>query len=104
MPDTRIPYGARCTWWDSIDKVGVRQGSNPLGGPPMRLPCCPHCRNMLFEVEDEATWWRGIDKYEADGHPGYRAIMTFGRGKCFPNLAALTAAYQQENPNGKAQN
>lgn len=86
MKDTRIPYGARCTWWDGIDKIGRRDG---------RLPCCPHCRNMLFEVPDEKTWFEGVDRYEASGNPGYRAMIEWSRGKCFPNLDALKAAYAE---------
>ena len=85
--DTRIPYGARCTWWDSIDKVGSRL--TPSGS----IPCCPHCRNVLFEVESEEVWFAGADRYEAAGHPGYRAMLEWGRGKCFPDLEALKDAY-----------
>lgn len=82
--DTRIPYGARCTWWDSIDKVGVRQG----------LPVCPQCGNVLFEVESEEVWFAGVDRYEAQGNSGYRAMVEWSRGKCFPNHRALQAAYE----------
>lgn len=94
-PDTRIPYGARCTWWDSIDKVGKR--ATPTGS----IPCCPHCRNVLFEVESEEVWFAGADRYEADGHPGYRAMLEWSRGKCFPNLAALEAAYAAREGGGE---
>lgn len=87
--DTRIPYGSNCTWWDSIDKVGTLAMD---GGH--RLPCCPHCRGVLFEVESEDAWFAGVDRYEAAGHPGYRAMVEWARGKCFPNLAAVQAAYE----------
>lgn len=85
MKDTRIPYGARCTWWDSIDKVGISGG----------LPCCPHCRNVLFEFPDELTWFRSVDKYEEAGHPGYRAMVEWGRGQCFPSVSAMHDAYMK---------
>lgn len=75
MPkDERIAYGARCSWWDSIDKVGVRDG----------LPCCPHCKGMLFEVPTEAAWFSGVDAYaKQPGNSGYRTFIEWGRGKCF---------------------
>lgn len=84
MTDTRIVYSVHGTWWDSIDKVATN-----LGG----LPCCPHCGSVLFEMDDEAAWFRGADAYEADGHPGYVEMLKWGRGKCFPDMAALEAAY-----------
>jgi hypothetical protein len=86
MKDTRIAYGARCTWWDSIQNVG-KHG---------RLPCCPQCGNVLYEMPDEATWYNGATRYEAEGHPGYRAMVEWARGKCFANYAELKAAYKAE--------
>lgn len=91
MKDTRIPYGARCTWWDSIDKVG----HTAAGQSGHALPCCPHCGGMLFEVQTEKDWFDGADRYEANGHPGYRAMLEWARGKCFRNFAALKAAYER---------
>lgn len=84
--DNRIVYGARCVWWDSINKIATRGES--------RIPCCPHCRNVLFEVDNEGQWFAGIDKYEAAGHPGYRKMMEWARGKCFPDMGALEQAYK----------
>lgn len=83
MIDGRIVYGARCSWWDSISKVGRR----------VNLPCCPHCGNVLFEMPSEADWWAGVDHYEAAGHPGYRRMMEWARGKCFQNFATMQAAF-----------
>ena len=101
--DTRIAYGVGCTWWDSIHKVGeTRSGrmtvARGAGGPmtevpDVRLPCCPFCGSMLFEVPDEQTWFAGVDRYEADGHPGYRKQIEWMRGKCFKDMAAAKAAY-----------
>jgi hypothetical protein len=82
--DDRIVYGARCQWWDSIDKVATMPG----GG----LPICPHCGSVLYETTP-AKWWREVDAYEADGNPGYRQMIEWARGKCFPTFGALTAAY-----------
>lgn len=87
--DTRIPYSFNCTWWDSIDKVGLTKDT----GDGHRLPCCPHCGSMLMEMDSEATWFAGVDRYEAAGHPGYRALVEWARGKCFPNYVAAKAAF-----------
>lgn len=87
--DTRIPFGARCTWWDSIDKIGVR--FTPGG---FKLPCCPHCGGMLYEMKDEAEWFASVDKYEAAGNPGYRVLVEWLRGKCFPNYAVARTAFE----------
>lgn len=84
--DQRIPYGLVCTWWDSIDQVGSREG----------LPVCPHCRNVLLEVDSLERWMASARRYEADGHPGYVAFLTWQRGKCFPNFDAAKAAYTAE--------
>jgi len=81
--DTRIVYSVHGTWWDSIDKVSTKNG----------LPVCPHCGSPLFEMESEDVWWAGVDRYEANGHPGYRAMMEWARGKCFSTMSALVFAY-----------
>jgi len=81
--DTRIVYSAHGTWWDSIDKVSTNRG----------IPCCPHCGSPLFEMESEEPWWEGARRYEANGHPGYVDMMKWARGRCFPTMAALEAAY-----------
>jgi hypothetical protein len=65
----------------------------------MTLPCCPHCKNMLFEMSNENIWWEGVDKYEARGHPGYRTMIEWSRGKCFPTHEAMHKAYaERETP------
>lgn len=84
--DTRIVYGARCVWWDSIDKAS----SNDVG-----LPCCPHCRGVLFQVESAVVWWTNIDTYaEAMGDPLYRAFMEWLRGKCFTSIDHARLEYR----------
>lgn len=82
--DTRLAYGARCTWFGPIQEVGS------VG--PSRLPCCPLCGSMLFELPTEAAWWEGVDRFEAEGHPGYRALWEWQREqkKCFSNTRGLT--------------
>lgn len=81
----RVVYGVRCTWWDSIDKVATTDSG---------LPVCPHCGSPLFESPDLATWWQAVDRYEAEEQPGYRAMMEWARGRCFPSLTALATMYR----------
>lgn len=74
----RVVFGARCTWWGSITETA----STGTG-----LPCCPHCGGVLFETDDEATWWAGVDAFEAEGRPGYRRLIEWARGRCMPVLS-----------------
>lgn len=87
--DPRIVVGARCTWWDAIHNVGHLASG---------LPCCPHCGSVLFEYRDERHWWEQVDRWEAAGHPGYRALVEWSRGRCFPSLAAVQAAFLAARP------
>lgn len=75
MTDTLIVYGMNCGWWDDISKT-ANTGQGRTG-----IPICPHCRSVLFQTEP-AKWWAGVDRYEADGHPGYRAEIEQKRGFC----------------------
>lgn len=97
MDDQRIPYGARCTWWDSIDKVGS------LPTPPMNLtrgdgsqtkieahslPCCPICKGVLFEFPTLEEWQKNVTAYaEKVGDPEYPEFISWLRGRCFPDYA-----------------
>lgn len=86
--DARIVYGARCTWWDSIDRVGKLESG---------IPCCPECRGVLMEVSDLDTWSANVEEYarEADD-PGYPAFMRWLRGRCFPDVDRARARYDVE--------
>lgn len=87
MPEaTKIVFGARCAWWDSIDKAATIKTPSGHG-----LPCCPHCRGVLFEIEP-AKWFDGLRQY-ATIEPGYEAMMLWSRGRCFATMASLRAAY-----------
>ena len=80
-----IPYGARCTWWDSIDKVGTLNGT---------LPCCPICKNVLFQVDSLEVWHAGVQKYAAEKpDPEYPAFIEWLRGRCFPDIAKARYCY-----------
>lgn len=43
----------------------------------------------------KSPWRVGIDRYNAAGHPGYRRMMEWSRGKCFSNFAAARAAFHK---------
>jgi len=83
--DTRIAYGAQCTWWDGIREVGKSRSG---------LPCCPRCGGMLYETENEGNWFRGVDKHNEANH-GYRAMVEWARGRCFKNYSELQKAYEE---------
>lgn len=87
MADKRISYGVGCLWWDFINKVGTTGKS--------RLPCCPHCRGVLFEMDNEKEFFDGARKYEANGHPGYIEQLLWMRGKCFKSMQAANLAYKE---------
>lgn len=89
--DTRITYGAQCVWWGGIEDIGKTKPREPGG---ISLPCCPKCGGMLFELPSPKEWWDGVEKYEANGHPGYRAFIEWRKGKCFPTQEAAKAAYE----------
>lgn len=74
MSDSRVVYGARCSWWDTIDSIATTASG---------LPCCPRCYGPLFETDSLETWFRDARRYETDGHPGYVAFLEWLRGKCF---------------------
>lgn len=77
MKDERIAYGATCSWWDSIHKVGKSSGS-------LSIPCCPYCKGVLFEMSNEKEWFRGVDTYaRVSGKEDYRQFIEWLRGKCF---------------------
>nr|WP_294577496.1 hypothetical protein [uncultured Rhodopila sp.] len=87
MTDTRFVYGARCTWFGPIAEIGKRGG----------IPACPHCGSPLYEMPNEAMWWRVVDKHEAAGNPGYRAFVEWLRGKHFPTYTAAQDAYSKRH-------
>lgn len=76
-------------WWDTIDKTSRIDYHNS------HIPCCPFCESVLYEVPDEAAWWRGVDKHELD-HPGYRHFIEWSQGKCFRTIRLALAAYNKE--------
>ena len=106
MADTRVVYGARCVWWDTIDKVAIKPVTSlqPVQSPVgsiinvTGLPCCPHCSGVLFEMDSIEEWNSQVDKYEAEKpEPGYRKFMDWLRGKCFKTQEEAYKAYKELN-------
>lgn len=64
------------------------------------FPCCPHCGSLLMQVDSEKKWFEGVDEFEKNGHPNYRAMLIWSRGKCFKNLEEMTQAYKAEAGEG----
>lgn len=91
IEDTRIVYGANCAWWDGIEKIG--RIDTVIMGKPAKLPCCPVCKGMLFEMPSPTEWWASVEKYERDGNPGYRSFTEWLRGKHFKTFEDARAAY-----------
>ena len=85
--DPRFVMGANCIWWDHISKVSRGRGG---------LPCCPHCGGVLFEYSNEREWFGPVDRYEEEGHPGYRKFIEWLRGKCFKDQGTAVAAYRAQ--------
>lgn len=77
MADGRVVYGARCSWWDTIDRTATT---------PSGLPCCPHCGGVLLEAPSLSDWWASVDAHEELDHPGYRTFIEWARGRCFPTI------------------
>jgi len=62
VDSTRLIWYAPCQhWtdnWDLLDHT--KEG----------IPICPICRHVGFQIK-AYQWFSDIDKYEANGHPGY---------------------------------
>ena len=89
--DRRVVCGATCCWWDFASRMATK--STARGKPP--LPCCPHCRGVLFEVDSIETWTEGVERYAAENDdPAYPVFMHWLRGRCFPHIDQARAAWR----------
>jgi len=84
----RYCYSAACTWHGPIDSVGLTDPEAvKIPGLPTghRLPCCPHCGSVLFEIESAAKWEKSVAKAEEAGAVNYVAFIEWLRdcGRCF---------------------
>jgi hypothetical protein len=74
MADERIVYSVGCTWWDSIYKASLLENG---------LPCCPFCKSVLCEIENEQKWWDNIDRYaKENSDKQYPMFMIWLKGNC----------------------
>lgn len=97
MKDTRVVYGAVCTWWDTIDKVSTTQSG---------LPCCPHCGGVLYQMESEEEMRSQNARISKRFGIDYQAAMDWCRDKCSralgwelqssTNLPPIYVLYQRE--------
>lgn len=90
-----ITYGVKCQWADKIENTGRTKLREPGG---VTIPCCPRCSSVLFQIEEE-TWWAGVDRYEREGHPGYRKFIEWKMGKCFATMREAEIVF--ENVHGR---
>lgn len=84
--DTRIVYGAACTWWGDI-----QQGSTFAC-----LPCCPHCGGPLLEMQNESEFLNSARKHQREGHDGYVQFVRWMKGKCYRTIELAQDAYRLE--------
>jgi hypothetical protein len=83
--DTRVVYGARCSWWDSIDKAVRIPGSG--------IPRCPHCHGVLYEMS-AADWATSVRRY-VSVQPDYVEFIAWCRGRCMPSFHEALATYRK---------
>lgn len=89
MASTKVVCGTKCTWWDTIDKVGRTEGK-------ISLPCCPHCKGMLIFYPDEDAWWDAVSNAQerwGKSLDEHKEMILWGRGHCFPNQRVLQNAW-----------
>jgi hypothetical protein len=72
--DRRYVYSAGCTFHGPIYDIGTK---TPRDGSNHRLPCCPSCGSMLFEMETQEQWDRQIQEFAKKEDPAYPAFMAW---------------------------
>jgi len=83
--DTRYVYGAGCMFSGPIQRVGTTQSG---------LPCCPHCKGVLFETDTEEKWWEMVRSYaQKTRDESYEPMWCWATGRCFATLESLRSAY-----------
>jgi len=75
-----IWYGL-CTYWtDDWDNLNLKESQG--------IPSCPECENPGFQMTVQ-EWNEGIEKYEADGNPGYGECIAELKEKCHGKTTIL---------------
>jgi hypothetical protein len=82
-----IAYGAQCVWWDDKGQVSTLESG---------LPCCPFCRRVLFEIEED-KWWSQADEYAKTtlGREDYLEFLIWLQGKDCRELGNWQQAYNK---------
>jgi len=110
--DTRIVYGATCTWWGKIQDAHTpnkiahyrdleAQVANRQR-PELDIPLCPSCYGNLLQVPDIDAFWRAVGWFErgehgvARKHPGYTDFMRWMERRCFRDIYLATVAYKSQ--------
>jgi hypothetical protein len=106
MPEELHVYSARCVWSGPIKNVGMLPtpefqlkntgGSKPITVPASSIPCCPYCKSVLYQQEEEA-WQEGVNRY-AETHPGYAELLAWieQQPRCYPTMQVAAAAFTKE--------
>ena len=99
-------YSARCAWHGPIEKVGKLEmppmelknarGGNPIQIPSSGLPCCPYCKSVLFQIEEE-NWLKGVIQHNIS-HPGYAELVAWmeKQPRCYPTYKEAAFAFEKE--------
>lgn len=86
--DDRVVYGASCVWWDYIASAVADENG---------LPCCPHCRGVLYEMP-RGEWEESIERYTKEsGDMNYPFLWAWLKGKCYRTLDAARFAYERRD-------
>lgn len=81
-----IVYGASCVWWDSINKAAKLENG---------LPCCPHCKGVLFQINEE-EWEELINKCDKK-YKSYRQFIEWLKGKCLPTYLVARRMFKAQH-------
>lgn len=110
-PPAELFYSANCTFWtDDWDwlRLENKRGVSHLGTAG-GVPVCPGCGSPGFVAEvgayfSQAREWEDGTSPAAPGvpHPGYVAMLRWGRNRCFRSAEALTAAWKAAGRPGAA--
>lgn len=104
-------YSARCSWHGPIEKAGLLDmGPAPIQlktatrtielkpVPGGGLPCCPFCKSVLFQI-DEDKFWKDCVKYaKQTNSPNYPEFMLWlmKQPRCWPTVSDAAAVFFHE--------
>lgn len=91
--DTRYASGVQCTWHGPLAEAAPISKLRNTSQGVDSVSACPVCLGELREVNLETfqTEIRDGDRRL----PGYEQMVTWSRGRCFPDFDTLQNAYRQ---------